>query len=133
MSQSDLVIENAGGASFRADVQGAIQAVGTNQAGGTAPGTPYPNQWWADTANNRLKRRNSANNAWIDCGPLEGPTDLSEVTDKTAARANLGLTIGTHVAAYDAAKGSNGNGNRTVSTSAPSGGADGDLWMVVAA
>lgn len=65
MSQHDLQIENANGAAFRADINAALQALGTLSAGLTPPSTTYPFMVWADTTNDVLKVRNAANTAWI--------------------------------------------------------------------
>ena len=63
--QSTLAIPNEAGASFRADNNTALQANATLQAGASAPGTTYADQYWWDTTNNVLKKRNQANSAWI--------------------------------------------------------------------
>lgn len=70
MSQSNLSIPNEGGAQFRSDVNAALQALGSNSSGASAPSTTYPNQLWADTSADLLKLRNTANSAWIVLGPL---------------------------------------------------------------
>jgi len=64
-SQHDYVIDNAPGAAVRADINSALQAIVTNNAGATDPSTTYPDMWWFDTSTARLKRRNNANDAWI--------------------------------------------------------------------
>lgn len=66
MSQNDFIIENAPGATVRADMNSALQALASNSSGATAPTVTYPYQWWADTTNNILKQRNGANTAWIN-------------------------------------------------------------------
>lgn len=70
MSQHDYVIDNQDGASFRADLNNALQAGATLNSGATAPATTYPNMWWADTATGFLKQRNNANTAWVSIMPL---------------------------------------------------------------
>ena len=75
MAQHDYIIANQSGAAFRSDLNGALEAIATNNSG-TLPTTTYPYQWWADTAG-LLKIRNGGNNAWITVGTL--------------ADANLGL------------------------------------------
>lgn len=94
MSQNDLSIANQGFPAFRADLNGALQALGSCNSGDTAPSTTYANQLWYDSANNILKIRNEANSAWINLMTLDqvGNT-LSSVA---------GLVIGTNVQAYDA-------------------------------
>lgn len=57
----------------------AFQAIATNFSGDTDPAAlTGPFFTWADTANSRLKRRNAANTAWVDIGPLFGPDRFYE-------------------------------------------------------
>ncbi len=65
MSQNDMVIANAAGATVRNDINLALQAQASSQSGATAPSTIYANQLWYDTSNDVLKQRNEANSAWI--------------------------------------------------------------------
>ena len=62
-------------------------------------------------------------------GVLQESENLDDVANKGTSRTNLGVAIGTNVLAFiSATAGTNANGTRTVSTSAPSGGSDGDIW-----
>ena len=75
MSQNDLSIANQGFASFRSDLNSALQALGSTNSGTSAPSTTYANQLFYDTTNNILKIRNhqcknkieesTANVAWF--------------------------------------------------------------------
>ena len=85
MSQHDFDIANADGATVRADINAAFQAAVELSSGATAPSTTFAFMWWADTFAGILKRRNSANTAWISVMSL-----------------TTGLIIGTDVAAYNA-------------------------------
>lgn len=70
MSQHDYDLANQSGASFRADLNNALLAVVSNNAGATAPSPTFAQMWWADTSTDLLKQRNSANSAWIAKGTL---------------------------------------------------------------
>ena len=94
MSQHDLTIDNQGFPAFRADLNNALQALGSTNSGATAPSTPFANQLWYDTANNILKIRNEDNDAWISLLTLNQTTD--------ALQSVFGLVIGTDVQAYNA-------------------------------
>lgn len=94
MSQHDLTIDNQGFPAFRADLNTALQALGSTNSGTTAPSTPFANQLWYDTTNNILKIRNEDNDAWISLLALNQTTD--------ALQSVFGLIIGTDVQAYDA-------------------------------
>lgn len=94
MSQHDLTIDNQGFPAFRADLNTALQALGSTNSGATAPSTPFANQIWYDTTNNILKIRNEDNDAWISLLTLNQTTD--------ALQSVFGLVIGTDVQAYDA-------------------------------
>lgn len=75
MSQDDLVVANADGATVRGDINSQLQALGSLMSGGTAPATTYAFMLWADTGNTLLKQRNSANSAWVTLGPLNSVLD----------------------------------------------------------
>ena len=70
MSQGDLVVANANGATFRSDMNDQLMALGTLSSGSSEPSTTYAYQLWADTTNDLLKIRNGANNAWVSLGDL---------------------------------------------------------------
>ncbi|KKM67419.1 hypothetical protein LCGC14_1471320, partial [marine sediment metagenome] len=42
-----------------------LDAIATNNSGGSEPTTKFANMWWYDTASNDLKQRNEANTAWV--------------------------------------------------------------------
>jgi len=65
-----MVLDNAAGATFRADINNALLALISNSSGASAPGTTYAYQFWADTTTGLLKLRNAANSAWITVGTL---------------------------------------------------------------
>jgi len=70
MSQNDLVISNQTFPATRADINSALQALGTLNSGGIEPATKYANMMWYDTTANTLKMRSEANDAWISIGAL---------------------------------------------------------------
>ena len=78
MSQNDLVIANQGFASFRTDLNSALQALGSTNSGTSAPSTTYANQLWYDTTNNILKIRNEDNDAFISLFTLDQSNDNIE-------------------------------------------------------
>jgi len=62
-------------------------------------------------------------------GVLQVASNLNDVAAKDTSRDNLGVEIGVDVQAFiSATAGTNANGARTVSTSSPTGGSDGDIW-----
>lgn len=78
MATHDYVIANQSGAAFRTDLNNALAAIVSNNSNSSSPATTYAYQWWADTANNILKIRNSANNAWIELLQLDGTLTLED-------------------------------------------------------
>lgn len=71
MATHDYVIDNQSAPAFRADLNGALQAVITQNSSATAPTTTYANMIWYDTANNQIKKRNEADSAWITLGTVD--------------------------------------------------------------
>ena len=62
-------------------------------------------------------------------GVVQESENLNDVANKATSRTNLGVEIGSAVQAFiSATAGTNANGSRTVSTSSPTGGSDGDFW-----
>jgi hypothetical protein len=77
MSQHDLTIANQGFPAFRADLNSALQALGSCQSGTSAPSPTFANQLWYDTTNNQLKIRNEDNDAWISIVTLDQSADVT--------------------------------------------------------
>ncbi len=88
MSQHDYDILNQSGAAFRADLNNALSAIVTLNAGASAPTFTFANMWWADTTTSLLKKRNNANTLWVTLGDLDtanlGLADLGSVGTFTA-------------------------------------------------
>ena len=86
MSQNDLVIANQTFPATRADINSALQALGSLNSGPSEPSTLYANMLWYDTTYNILKMRSEADDAWIDVGTLDQslntftPSGVSELT-----------------------------------------------------
>ena len=75
MSQHDFNIDNQSAPAFRIDLNNALEALGTLSSGPTAPAATYANMQWYDTANNILKMRSEADDAWINIGTLDQSTN----------------------------------------------------------
>lgn len=82
MAQHDINIANQGFPAFRSDLNSALSAIVSNSSGATEPSTTFAYQWWADTANDLLKQRNSTNDGWV-----------SVITLSTGQPVGLGSTI----------------------------------------
>ena len=59
-------IANSGGSTYRAAVNTALSAIQSSSSGTAAPSPTVAGMLWYDTTNSILKRRNTANTAWID-------------------------------------------------------------------
>lgn len=81
MSQHDFNIDNQSAPAFRGDLNNALEALATLSSGGTAPSTTYANMLWYDSANNILKMRSEADDAWISIGTLNQSTNVFEVAN----------------------------------------------------
>ena len=79
--QHDYVIDNGSGLVVRGDINDVLQAIVSLNYGPNQPSTRYPYQWWADTTDNILKIRNSANDAWINVITLAGGVDVDAASN----------------------------------------------------
>ena len=66
----DYDIGNSVGATFRSDLNTCLGDIQSLNSGSSDPSTTVAYKIWADTANNLLKIRNSANNGWLVLGSL---------------------------------------------------------------
>ena len=94
MSQNDLVIANQTFPATRADINDALQALGSTNSGASAPSTTYANMMWYDTTANILKIRAEANDAWINIGYLDQSLDTFKILDDTIVATTGGATTG---------------------------------------
>ena len=76
----DFDIANAVGSTFRADLNVCLGDIQSSNSGSSAPTTTVAYKIWADTANNLLKIRNSANNGWLTLGDLTDANNLGLAT-----------------------------------------------------
>ena len=76
----DFDLGNAVGATFRADLNTCLGDIQSSNSGSSAPSTTVAYKIWADTSNNLLKIRNSANNGWLTIGDLTDANNLGLAT-----------------------------------------------------
>ena len=84
----DYIVENLSGSQFRAELNNILGDVQTNNSGSNEPTTKVAYKTWVDTANQKLKLRNSSNNGWITLGSLSdnlglAPTENPNFTGKS--------------------------------------------------
>lgn len=115
MSQHDMTVDNQDFPSTRSDLNNALQALASNSGGTAAPATTFANQWWYDTTNKALKKRNNANTSWIVVSnfdetngwpmpPIGGGTDTiasaSTCDIGSKAASSLSITGTTQISAF---------------------------------
>lgn len=97
MAQHDYVIDNQSAPASRSDINNALLAIVTQNAGATAPATTYADMIWYDTANNQIKKRNEANSAWITLGTINETTGKFDPNASfTAVQQGGGSGMGTN-------------------------------------
>lgn len=103
MATHDYSIANQTGANFRSDVNNALKAIVSNNYGSTDPATLLDAgingqcQWWADSASNSLKLRNTADSSWVTVGALDSTfLGLSRTGRATAQASTSGTAINFH-------------------------------------
>jgi hypothetical protein len=74
-----VVLQQSDGTSI--DTWDPIDATLQLIASASAPGSPYPFMRYHNTTDGKVYRRNSANSAWIDEGPVDGIGNAASVTD----------------------------------------------------
>lgn len=94
MSQNDLNIANQTASATRSDINSALQALGSNNSGSSAPSTTYANMHWYDTSTNILKQRSEADDAWISIGYFDQSTNAFKVLDDTVVVNTSGTQTG---------------------------------------
>ena len=87
-SNADYDVENSTGANVRGDLNNILDAILTMNSGAAEPAYRKAYTFWADTGNNLLKMRNSANDGWIDLRTLTGGVTSS--ADATINSVNIG-------------------------------------------
>ena len=76
MSQHDYVIDNASGATVRADINSALAAIQSLNSGSSAPSSTVAGMLWLDTTGGvpyALKIRDAGNNHWLTLGNVTDP------------------------------------------------------------
>jgi Chaperone of endosialidase len=103
MAQHDYNIANALFPATRSDINSVLAAIASNNAGASAPATPYASMWWHDTTNNIIKVRNLTNDGWVSVfnvatasafapGPT-GPTGSTGPTGPTGPAPDVSLLM----------------------------------------
>lgn len=71
MATHDYVIDNQSAAAFRADLNGALLAIVSQNSSATEPATTYADMIWYDSTANQIKKRNDADSDWITLGTVD--------------------------------------------------------------
>jgi len=72
MAQHDYNIGDQNGFDFLVDLNNALSAIATNNAGSSEPNTTFAHMLWFDTNNDLMKVRNEANSAWVVVAKKDG-------------------------------------------------------------
>jgi hypothetical protein len=96
MSQHDYNIANQTFPATRTDLNNALGAIATNNAGNSAPSTTYANQWWFDSDGNQLYIRNKDNDSWVKVVTIGATSDkIDSIADSISIASTGGVTITT--------------------------------------
>jgi len=94
MATHDYVIANGTGSAVRADLNGALSAIATNNSNNADLTTTFGCMWFADLDDTTLKIRLIDNSDWVTVGTLDSP-NLGLLTAATANSTYLALAGGT--------------------------------------
>lgn len=103
MAQHDYVIDNQTFPATRTDLNNALAAIVSANAGATAPSTTYAYQLWYDTTADKLKMRNADDDAWIDLFDVDQTADTA--TTSTGGAGGAGYFDGENGATGDTTNG----------------------------
>jgi hypothetical protein len=97
MAQHDYILDNNDGASFRSDLNAALQALLTVNSGSVAPAVTAPQMLWFDTGTGVLRIRNPANTAWLvavtpDVFAAKQPGDIIQQVHTQSGTSATGTT-----------------------------------------
>jgi len=93
MSQHDLVIDNQTFPATRADINSFLTAISTQQSGASDPPTTVQFQYFADTTNNLLKRRDLGDTAFLPFDTLLDSRVETKTANYTQLLADMNRTI----------------------------------------
>lgn len=88
-------IANSGGSTYRAAVNTALSAIQSSSSGTAAPSPTVAGMLWYDTTNSVLKRRNTANTAWIDVNSDAVAATTVRGNSSGSAAAEAAITMST--------------------------------------
>jgi len=94
MSTHDLTIANQTAANARADINSALQALGSTSSGTADPPTTYANQLQYRTNSNLLRIRSEANDDWINIGHVNQDTLKFNIINDTNVTNLSGVPTG---------------------------------------
>jgi len=94
MSTHDLTIDNQTAANARADINSALQALGSTSSGTADPPTTYANQLQYRTNSNLLRIRTEANDDWINIGHVNQDTLKFNIINDTNVTNLSGVSKG---------------------------------------
>ncbi len=94
MSTHDLTIANQTAANARADINSALQALGSTSSGTADPPTTYANQLQYRTNSNLLRIRTNANDDWINIGHVDQGTLKFNIINDTNVTNLSGVPTG---------------------------------------
>lgn len=95
MAQHDYDIANQTAPNFRADLNNVLAAIASQNSGATAPTATYANMLWYDTANNIIKMRSEADDAWINVAYVNQADNTYAILEGTKIRNTSGTEVGT--------------------------------------
>ena len=98
---TNWTIPNSGGSTFRATLNSTLAAVQSNNSGVSTPIVVVAGMLWFDTATGILKRRNAANNSWLEVhsdtiagNTLRGNPNVSATNEQEVTMPELRSMLG---------------------------------------